>query len=204
MKALITTKIGMTSIIDEAGAMRAVTLLSADNNRVTEIKNTERDGYMSIQIGAGKAKKARKPQVGQAKKSKSDPAKTLKEIKISEMPEGISLGDSLEVSTFEAGDKVDVTGTSKGKGFAGGIKRHNFKRGRKTHGGRSYRRPGSIGSMYPQKVFKGKRMAGQLGNETVTTKRLTVAFTDPELSLIAVYGAVPGPKKANVLIKEAE
>jgi large subunit ribosomal protein L3 len=113
------------------------------------------------------------------------------------------LGALIGADTFSVGDVVHVTGTSKGKGFAGGIKRWNFHRGRKTHGGRSYRRPGSIGSMYPQKIFKGKRMSGHLGNEQVTVRNLKVALIDTELNIIGVVGAVPGPRKSIVIVKGA-
>jgi large subunit ribosomal protein L3 len=116
----------------------------------------------------------------------------------------MKIGESISADSFVVGDTVQVTGTSKGKGFAGTIKRHNFHRGRKTHGGRSYRRPGSIGSMYPQKIFKGKKMAGQMGHEQVTVKNLKVALVDTELNIIGVVGAVPGPRKGIVLVKGAK
>ena len=131
--------------------------------------------------------------------------KIIREFKYDgELDENIRIGEKLSADLFEAGESVDVTGTSKGKGFAGTIKRHNFQRGRKTHGGRSYRRPGSIGSMYPQKIFKGKKMAGQMGHARVTTKRIKIAFVDNELNVIGVVGSVPGPKKGIVLLKETK
>ena len=113
----------------------------------------------------------------------------------------MTVGQKLSADIFVVGDLVDVTGVSKGKGFAGTIKRHNFHRGRKTHGGRSYRRPGSIGSMYPQKIFKGKKMAGQMGSERVTTKNIKVAMVDTEHNIIGVIGSVPGPSKGIVMLK---
>lgn len=128
----------------------------------------------------------------------------MREFRTPELPEGTKVGDKLSADVFNVGDVVDVTGTSKGKGFAGTIKRHNFQRGRKTHGGRSYRRPGSIGSMYPQHIFKGKKMAGHMGVDKVTTKRLKVALVDMELGVIGVTGAVPGPRKGVVLLREAK
>jgi large subunit ribosomal protein L3 len=140
---------------------------------------------------------------GHLAKSKATP-KIIREFRITEPSEDLAVGKELTAEVFSVGDQVDVTGTSKGKGWAGTIKRHNFKRGRKTHGGRSYRRVGSIGSMYPQKIFKGKRMAGQMGDEQVTVKRLKVAIVDVTNNVIGVYGAVPGPKKGIVLIKEAK
>ena len=206
MKALITRKIGMTSVITEDGAMQAVTLLSATPNVITQVKNAETDGYQAVQQGFEevKAEKLGKAMAGHLKNAKATP-KIIREFKISgEIDENTKIGEKLSADLFEAGESVDVTGTSKGKGFAGTIKRHNFKRGRKTHGGRSYRRPGSIGSMYPQHIFKGKKMAGQMGGTRVTTKRLKVAFVDNELNVIGVVGSVPGPKKGIVLLKETK
>lgn len=205
MKALVTRKIGMTSIIDDNGAAIAVTLLSATPNIITQIKNTETDGYGAIALGFGEKKtaKAGKSSKGHFKAAGIIP-KLVREFRISEAPEGQNVGDKLSADVFSVGDSVDVTGTSKGKGFAGTIKRHNFHRGRKTHGGRSYRRPGSIGSMYPQHIFKGKKMAGQMGHEQVTIKRLKVALIDNELNVLGVTGAVPGPRKSIVLVKEAK
>jgi large subunit ribosomal protein L3 len=206
VKALITRKIGMASVISENGAMQAVTLLSATPNVITQIKNSETDGYQAIQQGFEETKpqKAGKALTGHLKASEAMP-KIIREFKINgEIDEETKVGAKLSADLFEAGEIVDVTGTSKGKGFAGTIKRHNFQRGRKTHGGRSYRRPGSIGSMYPQKIFKGKKMAGQMGAVRVTTKRLKVAFIDNELNVIGVVGSVPGPKKGIVLLKETK
>lgn len=191
----------MTSTIDENGGVSAITLLSAPKNVVTQIKDVERDGYCAVQLGAEEANKLNKALLGQLKPSNIK-AKIIREIRVDELPE-LKIGDSLEADLFSEGDKVHVTGTSKGKGFAGTIKRHNFHRGRKTHGGRSYRRPGSIGSMYPQKIFKGKKMAGQMGAEQVTVRNLKIALVDKERSLIGVYGAIPGPKKSIVIVKGA-
>ncbi len=206
MKALITRKIGMTSVIVDNGELQPVTLLSATPNVITHIKNTEVDGYQAVQQGFEdqKPNKITKALAGHLKNSKTNP-KIIREFKFDgELNESIKVGEKLSADLFEAGQQVDVTGTSKGKGFAGTIKRHNFQRGRKTHGGRSYRRPGSIGSMYPQHIFKGKKMAGQMGHVRVTTKKLTVAFVDNELNVIGVVGSVPGPKKGIVLLKEAK
>jgi large subunit ribosomal protein L3 len=206
LKALITRKIGMASVITQDGALSPVTLLSATPNVITHIKNQEADGYQAIQQGFEEVKteKSGKSLAGHLKNSGSNP-KIIREFIIKdELDENHKVGAKLSADLFEAGDVVDVTGTSKGKGFAGTIKRHNFQRGRKTHGGRSYRRPGSIGSMYPQHIFKGKKMAGQMGNVRVTTKKLKVAFVDNELNVIAVIGAVPGPKKGIVLLKETQ
>lgn len=202
MKAFVTRKVGMTSTISDDGVMQAVTLLSATPNTITQIKDVEKDGYMAIQMGMGKAKKLGKSLAGHFKNSKSQP-KVVREFRITETPEDLSVGANIAADVFSVGDVVHATGTSKGKGWAGTIKRHNFHRGRKTHGGGSYRRPGSIGSMYPQKIFKGKKMAGQMGYEQVTVRNLKVALVDTELGVIGVTGAVPGPKKGIVLIRGA-
>lgn len=203
MKALITRKVGMASIITDDGAMQAVTLLSASPNVISQVKTVESDGYQAVQLGFEEDKNPGKAAAGHFKKAGKTP-KVVREFRATELNEDQKVGAQLSADVFEVGDTVDVTGTSKGKGFAGGIKRHNFARGRKTHGGRSYRRPGSIGSMYPQKIFKGKRMAGQMGHEQVTVKNLKVALIDTELNVIGVVGAVPGPKKSIVLVKEAK
>jgi len=181
--------------------MQAVTVLSVDDNVVCQIKSVEKDGYNALQMGACETKKLSKPLLGHFKNSKN--VKNLKEVRVDQLPEDLKVGDTISVDVFSEGDYVDVTGTSKGKGWAGTIKRHNFHRGRKTHGGRSYRRPGSIGSMYPQKIFKGKKMAGQMGNEKVTTQNLRIAFVLPEEKVIGVTGSVPGPKKSVVILKGA-
>jgi len=193
----------MTSVISDDGALVPVTLLSATPNVITQIKNEETDGYKALALGFGEDKKAGKTAQGHFKLAGIMP-KIVREFRINELPEEQKVGDKLSADVFNVGDVVDVTGTSKGKGFAGTIKRHNFHRGRKTHGGRSYRRPGSIGSMYPQHILKGKKMAGQMGHEQVTTKRLKVALVDMDLNVIGVVGAVPGPRKGIVLIKETK
>lgn len=201
MKALITRKLGMTSILDEKGAATAVTLLSASPNVATQIKSQDTDGYRALQLGFEENKWPAKSQAGHFKPSKKSP-KIVREFRITgDLENELSVGDQLAADSFEVGDEVQVTGISKGKGFAGTIKRHNFHRGRKTHGGRSYRRPGSIGSMFPQRIFPGKKMAGQMGHEQVTTRNLKVAIVDKDLNVIGVKGAVPGPKKGIVLIK---
>ncbi|MBX4190784.1 50S ribosomal protein L3 [Candidatus Saccharibacteria bacterium] len=206
MKALVTRKLGMTSVIGDNGVLNAVTLLSATPNIITQIKNQEIDGYQAVQVGFEEVKKAKigKALTGHLKNSNATP-KIIREFKINgELDENIKVGANLSADLFEIGDVVDVTGITKGKGFAGTIKRHNFKRGRKTHGGRSYRRPGSIGSMYPQRIFKGKKMAGHMGHEQVTTKKLKVAMIDKEQNVIGVIGSVPGPRKGIVLLKETK
>lgn len=201
MKALITRKVGMTSTIAEDGTVQAVTLLSASPNVITQVKSVESDGYTAVQVGFEDGKKPSKSVAGHTKKAKATP-KVIREFRVDEISDDLKVGESFSADSFVVGDIIDVVGTSKGKGFAGTIKRHNFHRGNKSHGGRNYRRPGSIGSMYPQKIFKGKKMAGQMGNERVTVKNLKVAFVDNELNVIGVTGAVPGPNKGIVLIRE--
>lgn len=203
MKALITRKVGMTSIVSDDGSVAAVTLLSASDNAVTQLKDIEKDGYQAVQIGFEEVKALPKPQAGHVKAAKTN-SKIMREIRVETLPEELKVGDNLSADLFSVGDVINVIGTSKGKGWAGTIKRHNFHRQRKTHGGKgNTRKVGSIGSMYPQRIFKGKKMAGQMGAEQVTVRNLKVALVDPELKVIGVYGAVPGPKKSIVVIKEA-
>ncbi len=204
MKALITRKVGMTSLVSDNGAVTAVTLLSASPCVITQVKTPEVDGYQAVQIGYETAKHPGKSQTGHAAKASLAPSKIMREIRVAELTEDMTVGTELKADVFSVGDTVDVTGTSKGKGFAGTIKRHNFKRGRKTHGGRSYRRPGSIGSMYPQRIFKGKRMSGHLGTDQVTIKNLKVLLVDTDRNVIAVTGAVPGPRKSIVVLRGTE
>lgn len=204
MKAFITRKVGMTSIISEDGVVQAVTLLSATPNVITQVKNTEVDGYMAVQMGFETAKRVNKAQAGHLKASGATP-KIINEFRVEELTEDLQVGTTINPEVFSVGDVVHVTGTSKGKGWAGTIKRHNFQRQRKTHGGKGQTRaPGSIGSMYPQKIFKGKRMAGQMGDEQVTVRNLKIALVDSELGVIGVTGAVPGPRKGIVLVRGAE
>jgi large subunit ribosomal protein L3 len=204
MKALITRKVGMTSLISDDGVVTAVTLLSASPCVITQVRTPEVDGYQAVQIGFEVAKHPGKPQIGHAVKSNQPASKIVREIRVDEITEDISVGTELKADVFSVGDEVQVTGTSKGKGFAGTVKRHNFKIGRKSHGGRNQRRPGSIGSMYPQRIFKGKRMAGQMGVDQVTVKGLKIAHVDAENNLIAVTGAVPGPRRGIVVLKGAK
>lgn len=203
MKTLLGTKVGMTQILGEDGVAVPVTLIKAGPVTVTQVKSVENDGYTAVQIGYGAGKNLSNAVAGHVKKSGVTP-KTLKEVRVDELGE-VKVGDSFDVSLFVVGDSVDVTGVSKGKGFAGTIKRHNFKRHRKTHGGKgNTRKPGSIGSMYPQKIFKGKTMAGRMGNEQVTVKNLTVAYVDATDGVIGLKGAVPGPRKGLVRIAGEE
>jgi len=200
MKALLGTKIGMTQIIGEDGVAVPVTLIQAGPVTVTQVKTVETDGYTAVQMAYGEGKNLSKAVAGHTNAAKVTP-KHIREIRVTELPEGLSVGSTLDVTTFSLGDIVDVTGTSKGKGFAGTVKRHNFITSRHTHGGKGdVRKVGSIGSMYPQKVFKGKRMAGRMGHDQVTVKNLVVAYISTEDNLIGLRGAVPGPKKGLIII----
>ncbi len=203
MKAFIGRKIGMTSTINEDGAVKALTVLAVEPNTVTAIRTMDTNGYAAVQLATGK-KRLSKAVLSQFKSSKLSP-KHVKEFRLSVPDTAPEVGKTLHVDeVFEVGDVVKVTATSKGKGFAGTIKRHGFHRGRKTHGGRSYRRPGSIGSMYPQKIFKGKKMSGQMGSSQVTVRNLRVELIDRDLGIIGLSGAVPGPRKGLVFVRGQE
>ena len=193
MKALLGTKIGMTQIISDDGRAVPVTLIQAGPVTVTQVKSVESDGYNAVQVAYGEGKNLSKAVAGHVKSAQVTP-KNIREFRVETLPEDLKVGDTIDVSQFALGDIVDATGTSKGKGFAGTVKRHNFNTSKKTHGGNgNVRKPGSIGSMYPQKVFKGKRMAGRMGHERVTVKNLEVAYVDTINNLIGLKGAVPGP-----------
>ncbi len=199
MKALLGTKVGMTHILSEDGVTIPVTLIQAGPCTVTQVKTVDVDGYNAVQIGYGEGKNLSKAVAGHVKAAKVTP-KVIREVRVDGDIE-LKVGDTIDVNTFEVGESVNVTGTSKGKGFAGTVKRHNFNTSKKTHGGNgNVRKVGSIGSMYPQKVFKGKRMPGRMGHDQVTVKNLTVAYVDAKNNLIGLKGAVPGPRKGVVMI----
>lgn len=204
-KALIGKKIGMTQIFDEKGNVVPVTVIEAGPCVVSMIKTVETDGYNAVQLGFGdlKANKLTKPMKGHFDKAKVAPKKTLKEFRFNDCS-AYSVGDIVKADTFEAGMKVDVTGTSKGKGYAGVIKRWNFSRLKETHGsGPVARHGGSMGACSsPSRVWKGKKMAGHLGCEKVTVKNLLVVKIDVENNLVAIKGAVPGPNGGTVVIKD--
>ncbi|MCX6806289.1 MAG: 50S ribosomal protein L3 [Patescibacteria group bacterium] len=212
MKALLAKKVGMTQIFDANGVRSGVTVLEVGPCVVTALKSVETDGYSAVQIGYGEAKKLSKTQAGQLKKSgaKSTVLREVRNDEIIEVIEGedqptqLKIGDKLTAEMFEVGEKIVVSAISKGKGFAGTIKRHNFNTGPKTHGSHNYRAPGSIGAGYPQHVFKGMKMAGQMGHEKVTIKNQKIAMVDVENNLIAVVGSVPGPRRGIVMIKGAK
>ncbi|HSX48480.1 MAG TPA: 50S ribosomal protein L3 [Candidatus Nanoarchaeia archaeon] len=216
MQALIGRKIGMTQLFDDDGNVARITVIEAGPCTITQVKKTETDGYNAIQIGFGQAKKPNRPLMGHLKAANAA-SDVLREIRIKDIQGdakdagaeaeeateelAYEVGQTLDVSNFEIGDKVTVTATSKGKGFAGTIKRHNFSRGPKTHGSHNYRAPGSIGAGYPEHVMKGMRMAGQMGNEQVTTKNLKVMLVDKDKNLLGVRGAVPGARRSVVIIR---
>lgn len=205
-KGLIGKKIGMTQIFDEAGNVIPVTVVEASPCTVTQIKTVENDGYQAVQVGFGDVKVSRvnKPMKGHFDKADVAPKKTLKEFRL-ESIDGIEVGNILKADTFEVGEIVDVKGTSKGHGTAGAIKRWNFSRLRMTHGtGPNHRHAGSLGACSsPSRVFKGKKMAGHYGHETVTVQNLKIAKVDAENNLIAIKGAIPGPKGGIVVIADA-
>ena len=205
-KALIGKKIGMTQIFDETGKVVPVTVVEAGPCVVSMKKTVENDGYAAVQLGYGDVKpnKVTKPLQGHFAKADVAPKKTLKEFRFDDT-DAYNVGDIVKVDTFAVGDKIDVTGTSKGKGTAGVIKRWNFNRLKETQGtGPCVSHGGSIGMCSsPSRVFKGKRMAGHLGAEKVTVQNLRVVKVDVENNLIAIKGAVPGPNKGIVVIKDA-
>ena len=200
VKTLLGTKLGMTQILSDDGRSVPVTIIQAGPVTVTQVKTVETDGYNAVQVSFGEGKNLSKAVAGHVKPAKVTP-KHIREFRVADVPSDVKVGDQFDVSAFAVGDTVHATGTSKGKGFAGTIKRHNFMRHKKTHGGKgNTRKPGSIGSMYPQKVFKGKRMAGHMGAERVTVRNLEVAYVDPQTNVIGVKGAVPGPRKGLVML----
>ena len=205
VKGLIGKKIGMTQIFDENGASIPVTLIEAGPCFVTQIRNPDRDGYSAVQMGFEEIKPRRLTggELGHLRRTDLPPLRYLKEFRASN-PE-LAEGDKVTVDVFETGDRVDVVGTTKGKGFAGGVKRHGFGGGPKTHGQSDRQRaPGSIGQTTGiSRVFKGKKMAGHMGNVRYTSQNLRVVLVDAERNLLAVQGSVPGPKGGLVMIKEA-
>lgn len=205
-KGIIGKKIGMTQIFDESGKVIPVTVVEAGPCVVTQKKTIENDGYEALQVGFGdiKASKVTKPMKGHFDKNDVAPKKTLKEFRLQDCSV-LNVGDIIKADTFEKGEKVDVKGTSKGHGTAGAIKRWNFSRLRESHGtGPNARHQGSLGACSsPSRVFKGRKMAGHYGHETVTIQNLTVAMVDAENNLIAIKGAIPGPKGGIVVIADA-
>ncbi|CBH22318.1 large subunit ribosomal protein L3 [Acetoanaerobium noterae] len=205
MKAVLGRKLGMTQVFAEDGRLVPVTVIEAGPMVVTQIKNKETDGYEAVQVAFGEVKEKRvnKPLRGHFAKAGVGFKKFVREFKVEDLS-AYSLAQEIKVDVFEAGEKVDAIGTSKGKGFQGPIKRHNQSRGPMTHGSRYHRGPGSMGAASdPSRVFKGKKLAGHMGAERVTIQNLEVVKVDVEKNLILIKGAVPGPKKGLVVIKKA-
>ncbi len=203
-KAILATKVGMTQIFNEDGVLTPVTVLAAGPCVVTQVKTTENDGYEAIQVGYGQIREnlVSKPLKGHLAKAGAGVKRYLKEFRVDNASE-YELGQEIKVDVFAEGDKIDATGISKGKGFQGAIKRHGLSRGPMKHGSKYHRHAGSNGAATsPGRVFKGKHMPGQMGNVRVTVQNLEVVRVDAENNVILVKGAVPGPKKALIVLKE--
>ena len=204
-KGMIGKKLGMTQIFNDADVLVPVTVIQAEPNTICQIKTTETDGYEAVQLGFGaiKAKKVNKPMAGHFAKLGVEPVRHLREVRVSDASK-YNVGDTVTLANFAEVKKVDVTGTSKGKGFAGVMRRYNFAGGPGGHGAHFHRAPGSVGQCAtPSRVFKGLRLPGHMGCDTVTTKNLEVVRIDEEQNLILVKGAVPGGKNATVRIRMA-
>ena len=206
VKGLLGTKLGMTQFWDEENRVVPVTVIAANTNVVTQVRAPETDGYNAIQVGFGEieARKVTKPEAGHFTKAGVTPRRHVTEIRTADAST-YTVGQELGVDTFAAGDVIDVTGTSKGKGFAGTMKRHGFAGVSASHGAhRNHRKPGSIGACAtPGRVFKGTRMSGRMGNDTVTTQNVTVHAVDAEKGLILLKGAVPGARGGLVVLRSA-
>lgn len=205
MKGMIGKKVGMTQIFDEQGNVIPVTVIQAGPCHVTQIRSKDKEGYVAVQIGFGETKPQRltKGQLGHLKRNNLPALRVLREFRIKEGDADVQEGDQIKVDVFAKGERVDVIGTSKGRGFAGAIKRHGFSRQPKTHGQSDRERaPGSVGQRsFPGRTLKGQRMAGHMGNERVTTQNLEVVLVDAERNLLAIRGSVPGHKNGIVMIK---
>ncbi len=205
-KSIVGRKVGMTQVWDEENRVVPVTVLSVDPNRVVQVRTPEQDGYSAIQVtyGSKKAQRVNKPETGHFAKAGVEPGVELLELRLDDVSD-FTVGQELGADIFEAGDRVDAMGTSKGKGFTGVMKRHNFAGQRATHGAHLvHRMPGSIGMCAtPARVFKGMRMAGHSGNQSVTVQNLVIVSADTENQLLLVKGSVPGPKGSTVVIRDA-
>lgn len=204
-KAIMGTKIGMTQIFDEKGRAVPVTVVEAAPNVIVQIKTDEKEGYNAVQIGFGEIRETlvNKPRKGIFAKAGVTPRRHLKEFRLDDVTP-YSVKDEIKVDIFEAGDKVDVSGISKGKGFAGVIKRWNFKRGPETHGSKFHRAPGSQGaSSDPSRTFKNRKMPGQMGNVKRTVLNLEIVKVMPERNVILIKGGIPGPNKGTVVIRNS-
>jgi len=199
---LIGRKVGMTQVFQDDGTMVAVSVVAIEPNTVTRLRTPERDGYTAVQVGTDVVRKLTKPEAGQLKDLPK--VATIREFRVDSVDD-VTVGQTFAIDDlFAAGDLVDVTGVSKGKGFAGHIKRHHFKRGPKTHGSDHHREPGSIGpGTTPGRVYRGLRMAGHMGDERVTIKKVRVVRTDPDRNLLLVAGSLPGARGGLILVKKA-
>ncbi len=205
MALLIGKKIGMTQLFDESGVVTPVTVIEAGPCSIVQVKTPEREGYSAIQIGFIDAKESRttSPMTGHFKRAGVKPQRILREVRVDDANE-YEVGGAIDVKAFEGVEKVHVTGTSKGRGFAGTVKRHHFKIGRRTHGNKSHREPGAVGQCAtPSRIFKGKRLPGRMGGVTRTAKNLSVVQVDAENNLIFVKGAVPGANNGVVFVRSA-
>lgn len=204
MKGILGKKIGMTQIFNEDGVVVPVTVVEAGPCVVLQKKELQTDGYEAIQLGFEEKKEHRsnKPELGHAKKANAKAQKFIKEVRGVNLAD-YELGGVVKADIFAAGELVDVTGTSKGKGFAGAIKRHNQARSPMSHGSRYHRGPGSLGAIAPNRVFKGQTLPGRMGGERVTTQNLEIVRVDADKNLILIKGSVPGPKNSYVVIKSA-
>ncbi|MBQ9072638.1 MAG: 50S ribosomal protein L3 [Bacilli bacterium] len=204
MKGILGRKIGMTQVFTESGKLIPVTVVEVEKNVVTQIKTKENDGYEAIQLGFGntREKLATKASAGHTAKAQTTPKRFFREIKGVDI-NSYTLGQEISADIFTPGEVVDVTGTTKGKGFQGVIKRHGQSRGPMGHGSHYHRRPGSMGTMRPMRVFKGKKLAGHMGTLTVTIQNLEIVAVDTENNVILISGNIPGPKKGLVIIKSA-
>ncbi len=205
-KAIVGEKVGMTQVWAEDNRIIPVTVLKVEPARIVQVKTTERDGYTALQVtyGSKDAKKLTKPQAGHFAKVGVNPGRRVVELRLDNV-DGYEVGQEITVDTLVAGQKIDVTAISRGKGFAGTMKRHNFKGQGASHGNHKHHRaPGSVGSCsFPGRVFKGVRMSGHMGHEQVTTLNLEVVSADPERNLLLVKGSVPGPNGGVVIVRNA-
>jgi large subunit ribosomal protein L3 len=200
---LIGKKIGMTQLFEESGRVVPVSVVEAGPCPIIQVKTLDKEGYAAIQIGFDEAKESRmtKPELGHTKKANVTPRRILREVRVAD-PSAFKVGDTLDVKVFEGAKVVHVTGTSKGKGFQGTIRRHHFQRGRKTHGNKNYREPGSVGaSAYPSRTFPGKRMPGRMGGARSTTRNLTLVQIDAENNLLFIKGSIPGANNGIVIVR---
>lgn len=205
-KGILGKKVGMTQVFTESGELVPVTVIEAKPNVILQVKTVETDGYNAVQLGFDDKRNvlSNQPEQGHVKKADTSPKRFIREIRDAELGD-VEVGSEITVETFKQGDIIDVTGTSKGKGFQGVIKRHNQSRGPETHGSRYHRRPGSMGQAAdPARVFKGKKLPGRMGGQTTTIQNLEIVRVDADKNVILVKGNVPGPKKSMVEIRSAK